>query len=330
MHHDGARPRRVPAGLERIGSPGDRVSPRSEPPPADPAAGRRAVWVAAAAGVLFALLYALSVPARFNTVYENRRFFDSDGEFILRQYAQGSTFTHNDHLLYHLLARALVDSPLPGVHGDPLRAHLALSVAGGAATVAVLVFCGVVETGSLMAGLLAAMVIGFSSTLWFFSATIDTYAPFVAVSAGATCLALRQLRDRGSASAAWLGAVMGLGFLLRTDGVLLGTLALACLAGRERRRRRVAALLGAGAVVALLGYGALAHLGYAVAWRDVPRWATGSLARPESRSIWGRSGNLAPEHLRLVAVNHAIYGVLLPDLETTREKLGPQSVRGEP
>ena len=89
-----------------------------------------AVVLTAAAGSV----YWVSVPTEFNVVRGNRSFFDSDGEFITRQFRQGRTFTHNDHLLYHLAARAFHDGAaerLPA-RRDAVRVHKLLSVGAGA------------------------------------------------------------------------------------------------------------------------------------------------------------------------------------------------------
>ena len=91
------------------------------------------------------VVYANSMPASFNTRYENRIFFDSDGEFITRQFRQGSTYTHNDHLLYHVLAKTVVRFAPPAAGGEPdiVGGHLALSVFFGALGLATLYLGGV-------------------------------------------------------------------------------------------------------------------------------------------------------------------------------------------
>src|SRR5215470_20118179 len=72
------------------------------------------------------VVYMSALPASFNTQYENRIFFDSDGEFIVRQFRQGSSYTHNDHLLYHVLAKTVVDlAPAAGGEPDIVTGHLA-------------------------------------------------------------------------------------------------------------------------------------------------------------------------------------------------------------
>ena len=97
-------------------------------------AGKRLRFMFQRPAVLSALLfvamlsvYGYSVPGSFNTVEENRRFFDSDGEFITRQFRQGRTFTHNDHLLYHILGKWLFTHAenIPGIRKDPVSSHKA-------------------------------------------------------------------------------------------------------------------------------------------------------------------------------------------------------------
>ena len=76
--------------------------------------------------VMFTVLvgvYWISVPHEFNTVRENRRFFDSDGEFITRQFREGETFTHETHLLYHVIGSELYQVFLPFERGWPVVIH---------------------------------------------------------------------------------------------------------------------------------------------------------------------------------------------------------------
>jgi hypothetical protein len=292
--------------------------------------GRLAAWCRALrphhgiALVLFlgmVLVYNNSVPGGFNTVYENRRFFDSDGEFITRQFNQGKTFTHNDHLLYHVLGRLLYDHAdrVPFVARNPVSAHKALSVVAGALGITLLFLFGRRITGRSFPALAAALWIGGCSGYWFFSATIDTYLPNLCAGILALGLALRCLRDQRLSSYALLGAAMGLAFLLRTDSFLLGSLILVVVAGpRDRIPARLAVCAAAGALISLAGYGWLAHTFYSVPPADLVAWALGHVNRPEAAKEWGVLSNLSLSSLHLAALNQSLYGVILPGLYHVR------------
>lgn len=267
------------------------------------------------------LVYNNSVPGRFNTVYDNRRFFDSDGEFITRQFNQGKTFTHNDHLLYHILGRLLYDHSdhIPSVSANPVSAHKALSVVAGALGVMLLFLFGRRFTGRSFPALAAALWIGGSASYWFFSATIDTYLPNLCASILALGLAMKCLRDQRVSSYVWMGTAMGLAFLLRTDSFLLASLILV-VAGKSRDRlgAGLAACIAAGALVSLAGYAWLAHVFYNVPPGDLIVWALGHVDRPEAAKEWGVLANLAPANFRLAALNQSLYGVILPGLYNVR------------
>lgn len=290
---------------------------------ATPVRARTPRWTLWLVGIgLFGGTFAIywnSVPDMFNTVAENRRFFDSDGEFIVRQYRQDRTFTHNDHLLYHVVAKFVQENStwVPGLGGDPVRAHKLLSTVSGALAVSLLYWLGAALTGRGLFAAAPALLLGGCAGWWFFSATVDTYMPHVCASVGALGLCLLYLRNPSLALAAGLGGLIGLAALLRTDGVLLLPLALVLLrAGREWWKHGLA--LGVcGLVLGVGGYFALAHGFYDVPWGEVPAWALNSLGRPEQSNPWGRIENLSGENLALVGVNHGLYTVALPDLDRT-------------
>ena len=276
-----------------------------------------AVVLTAAAGSV----YWVSVPTEFNVVRGNRSFFDSDGEFITRQFRQGRTFTHNDHLLYHLAARAFHDGAaerLPA-RRDAVRVHKLLSVGAGALGLGLLFVIGYQWLGHWLA-LLPALLVGGSAGYWFFASTIDTYLPSLCASIAALGLALQCVRSQRSANYVWLGVCIGLAFLLRTDAVLLAPLLLVSLgAGRAIPMR-----LGACVLTAVLigggGYAALAHRYYDVPLNDLSGWMLNHRNRPEAeQGAWGNTANLTPENLETVLANHLAYTVLLPGLRTTND-----------
>ena len=255
----------------------------------------------------------------FNTVAENRRFFDSDGEFIVRQYRQGRTFTHNDHLLYHIAAKFVQENSarVPGLGGDPVRAHKLLSTVSGALAVSLLYWLGAALTGRRLFAAVPALLLGGCAGWWFFSATVDTYMPHVCASVGALGLCLLYLRNPSPTIAAGLGGLIGLSTLLRTDGVLLLPLALVLLRAGRGWWQHGLALGACGLVLGVGGYFVLAHGFYDVPWGEVPAWALNSLERPEQPNPWGRIENLSGENLALVGVNHGLYTVALPELDRT-------------
>jgi hypothetical protein len=270
---------------------------------------------------MFAMLYWVSVPSGFNTVRENRRFFDSDGEFITRQFKQGKTYTHQDHLLYHVLASFLYAHAdhIPGLPQDPVVVHKLLSVFFGALGVTGLFVFGMLVTGSIAAALLAALFVAGSAGYWFFSATIDTYVPSLCCGIAALGMTLKWLDDHRIASGVIVGTSMGLSFLFRTDGFLLGSLGLVLLNMRKHFWSRVASVTLAGALVSVVGYALLAHYCYDVAFQDVPAWSRGHLDRREVGDQWGVMRNLTLENTALVLVNQTFYTVLLPGLEATTD-----------
>ena len=267
-------------------------------------------------------VYWHSVPDTFNTTYENRRFFDSDGEFITRQYRQGSVFTHNDHLLYHVLA-SLLDGHghIPGIRHDPVRIHKFLSVFFGAAGVTALYVLGVLFTRRRLLSLLAAGLVGGTAGWWFFSATIDTYIPCLFTSVLALGFAILAIHDPRPRTWVLLGCAVGVSFLFRTDGVLLLPLGIVLFRHKEHLWRNVCITAAAGIACGIVAYALLARFLYFVPWQDLHAWAAGSLLRPEARDeqTWGVAGNLSPQNIRLALVNQFFYTVLMPGLAKTRD-----------
>jgi hypothetical protein len=267
--------------------------------------------------ILLFLVYWFSIPDSFNTVYGNRQYFDSDGEFITRQYRQGKTFTHNDHLLYHILGKAASES-----FGDPVRGHKFLSSYFGALGVVLLCWIGLRELKDPVMVLLMALLVGGSSGWWFFSATIDTYIPCLTVSILALGLALAVRKQPNLLVCSALGLAMGLAFLLRTDSFLLVVLLVVFLGRARWSWKEFLATLGAGLAVSVVGYALLAHAFYGVPFSDMAQWAFGGMQRPEAEErIWGVAGNLTAGNLGLTLVNHLFYAVLVPGLTTTREAM---------
>jgi len=270
---------------------------------------------------VFAVIYWVSVPNGFNTVRENRRFFDSDGEFITRQFKQGSTYTHQDHLLYHILATTLHASSdyVPGLPKDPVAVHKILSVFFGALGITCLFLFGLMMTKRLLPSLLAALFVAGSAGYWFFSATIDTYVPSLCFCIVALGLTLKWLTDQSMSTSVTLGASMGIAFLFRTDGFLLGSLGLAGLGIRRRWYAKLLPIVLAGAIVSGVGYAGLAHHVYKIDYKDVPSWSRGHLDRREVGENWGVIKNLTLENIKLVLVNQVFYTVFLPGLESTAD-----------
>jgi len=268
-------------------------------------------------GLVLCAIYASSVPDSFNTVRSHGRFFDSDGEFILRQFREEKTFTHNDHLFYHVAAR--------GIHaasGDPLFSHLVLSVLSGVLGILVLSGAGYRLTHDAALALLASALVAGSAGWWFFSSTIDTYLPSLAASCLALALALMALRAPSPALFAGLGAAMGIAFLLRTDGFLLLVLGLVFAAPRCRSGKYLLVTGAAGFAVGAVGYAVLAAVFYDVAPGDVATFALRGIDRPDevrAESEWGSWKNVTASRTALTLVNHAFYTVLLPSIESTRE-----------
>lgn len=276
----------------------------------------RAVWpvvaIALALFIALFLVYWLAIPDHFNEIYNNRRFFDSDGEFITRQFAQGKTFTHNNHLLYHVAASILYKSGLAIV-----PAHKFLSVFFGALGVSILYVGGRYWLGRSVPAVVAALFVGGSAGYWFFSSSIDTYVPHIASGAAAILAALVCLRTQRVAAYFALGALLGLAFLFRTDGFLVGVTAIVLFDRPRAIGPRLAALLAGGILVGLIGYAVLAWLFYGIspsgavafAFPDRPEMATG---------MWGRWANVDAGTLWLTFINHALYAVVMPGVDTTR------------
>ena len=245
---------------------------------------RRAASTAAASAAQFIAaltVFWVAVPDDFNTVYENRKFFDSDGEFITRQFRLGLTFTHNDHLLYHVVARAIhgggdVDDVQAGV-----RAHKILSAGFGALGVALLYVFGIVLTGRRALALVGALFVAGSASFFFFAATIDTYQPALACSILALGLAIVALDSGRAVHFAAAGAAAGVAILFRSDAVLLACLGLLAFGDRTHRVRN---LLCAGTAAALVAasYAPIAHAAYGVPCR---RPCSITSRRPLTKSV---------------------------------------------
>jgi hypothetical protein len=274
--------------------------------------------------LLFASLlfvYSISVPPSFNTRYENRRYFDSDGEFITRQFFQKKTYTHNDHLLYHLLASGLyrLTATPPAQPYDSVPQHRWLSIVAGSLGVTVLFLFGRRFCRSKSGGLAAALLIGGCAGWWYFAATIDTYLPHLVLAIAALGFALMALERQRHRDYAFLGTFMGLAFLFRTDAFLLAALGVvAFAAGWRKAASRLAVCATFGVVFGLLPYAVLAHNFYNVPWSAIPAWA--SLPRQDAAvHKWGTLNNVRKETLLLAAANQAVYTVILPGLELTRD-----------
>lgn len=272
----------------------------------------------------FAAIYAHSIPGRFNTVHQNRKYFDSDGEFITRQFVQDKIFTHNDHLLYHILAKALYKAiPALEESGDAVTPHKALSVFFGALGVVFLYLFGFLVTKQFLLSLLCAMCFGGTAGWWFFSATIDTYIPCLSVSIPVLGLAMLALKGRGTRlMSLGIGIMAGLAFLFRTDSVLLIFMSAYLIRNQKTFIRDGIMAAIAGVMVGITGYAVLSHLFY-----DIPinvtamsEWITGAMLRPESTErIWGVATNLTMPNFALMLVNQCFYTILIPGLMSTRE-----------
>ena len=266
-------------------------------------------------------VYYNSISAHFNTVYDNHWFFDSDGEFILNHFILNKTFTHNDHLLYHITARwsYIHADHLPLGKPTPLKIHKQLSAIAGAAGVALLFAIGLSLTGRILPSLLAALFTGGCAGYWFFAATIETYQSSLVFCILSLGFFIKVLQRQRLADYAGMGAAMGMAFLFRTDAVLLGTLALIALA---TTRRWIAGLVVCGGlflIVGVAGYAALAHHYYNVPWHQIPAWANSHVNRPEY--LQGQCGtlhNLTGAALGITALNHALYAILIPGVHATR------------
>lgn len=285
-------------------------------------------WVGAF--ILFVTIFAVyqfSIPDRFNTIYNNRNYFDSDGEFITRQFNQGKTFTHNDHLLYHILGKFIYNHAewFFKIQPDPVEAHKLLSVFFGALGIGFLYLLGLSLSGSPLFSLAAALLIGGTAGWHFFSATIDTYIPCLTISIAALALGLRALREQKTVYFAALGAAMGLAFLMRIDSFLLGVLGIFLWRSGRKIWRHSTALLLSGLVVGVCGYFFLAHFAYSIEWGKVPGWCLGSLDRPEALArTWGVLSNFSFDNFLIVLLNHVFYALLLPALMQTRNPQGWQ------
>jgi hypothetical protein len=271
----------------------------------------------------FLAIYKTSVPAGFNARYENRRFFDSDSEFIVRQFAQGKTFTHNDHLLYHILGKAIYDhSATLKAEKNAIAPHRFLSYASGAAGVALFYLFGALITGKCVLPLLCAVFAGGTAGWWFFASVIDTYIPSLCLSIPVLGVAVLSLGKATVCRSALIGITAGLAFLLRTDSVLLAVMGVYLLKDRKRMVVNGLAVLIPGAITGVLGYALLAHIFYDVAMdpSTLWQWACGSLQRPEAvaKSIWGTAANLTPFNASVIFVNQLFYAIVIPGLEKTR------------
>lgn len=275
------------------------------------------IAVAALLAAAFAALYLHTMPAAFDAgVYacDERRgcglgdiIFDSDGEFIPRQFAQGKTYTHNAHLLYHVAATVLVKDAGLGI----IAAHELLSAVSGGLGVAVLFLAGWYWSRRWREALLPALVVGVSAGYWYFSATIDTYVPHVAAASLCLFAALACLRAQSLLAYGALGAAVGVAALLRTDGVVCALLAIVALDRPREAPARLAIFGVAAALVGVVGYALLAQAFYGVGWAHAPAWA---LDRAQRSSAWGNAANLDIASLGKTLVNHVVYAVFMPKL----------------
>lgn len=278
------------------------------------------VSVAIAFLACMAVIYWLSIPLDFNLKYEARNFFDSDGEFIIRQYLQGKTFTHNNHILYHFLATKACDALGCGGNAHTIAAvHKSLSVAFGVLGVATVLSASWWWLGRFLPALVTALFLGGTASYWFFSASIDTYVPHVAIALIAVWLSLLALRSDRHWIYIALGLAIGVAFLFRTDGALCGVLAVVAIAHKQGRWTRLLLCAASAAAVGVIGYTLIAIFHYHAAPSDLVPWALGHLDRPEVGSgVWGSVSNLSASSLWLVLLNTFLYSVFIPGIEATR------------
>ena len=179
---------------------------------------------------LFAIMlvvYVNALPASFNTRYENHAFFDSHGEFITRQIREGRTYHHNDHLLYHVLAKAVVQVA-PAGHRRPARyrrwsfgpKHFLRGLGHSNA----LPWGRVARRKSEGGVGLCPPCRRNGRILVLLRYDRHVYSP------SALLLALKCLRDQRLIDYGWLGLAISVAFLFRTDAVLLATLGLVAFA----------------------------------------------------------------------------------------------------
>jgi 4-amino-4-deoxy-L-arabinose transferase-like glycosyltransferase len=118
----------------------------------------------------------------------------------------------------------------------------------GASTVA---FTGLAgrEAGGERVGLIAAGVAAVYPFLWVADGALLAESLYVAFMAAALWLALRFVRTRSPADAAWLGAVVGLGALSRGEAVLLVPLLLVPLTWKERSLKAAVVMVAGFALV---------------------------------------------------------------------------------
>ncbi len=266
------------------------------------------------------IVYWFSIPLDFNLKYEGRKFFDSDGEFIIRQYLQRKIFTHNNHILYHFLAAKACDALGCGDNAHAIAAvHKSFSVAFGVLGVATVLFSYWWWLGRFLPALATALFLGGSASYWFFSASIDTYVPHVAIALITVWLSLLALRSDRHWIYIALGLAIGVAFLLRTDGALCGVLAVVAIAHKGGRWTRLLLCAVSGAAIGVIGYTLIAILHYHVAPTELVPWALGHLDRPEVGSgVWGSVSNLSASSLWLIFLNTFLYSIFIPGIEATR------------
>ncbi|OVE76028.1 hypothetical protein BVX97_02505 [bacterium E08(2017)] len=272
--------------------------------------------------VVMLVVYSISIPGSFNTVSENRKYFDSDGEFITRQFRQGKIFTHNDHLLYHILGKAIYDSSDKlQANEDSVTPHKSLSVYFGALGVTFFYLFGSLITRKPLISILCALFSGGTAGYWFFSATIDTYVPCLSVSIPVLGLAVLALKGDARNKSIAIGALAGLAFLFRTDSFLLALMGCYLLRNNKKFLINAGCALAAGVAVGLLGYAILSAACYDISMTPSAMWdwMSGSMTRPETaKQIWGQPENITPYNAALMTVNQLFYTIVIPGLLKTR------------
>ena len=265
-------------------------------------------------------VYWWSLPLEFNLKYDSRNFFDSDGEFITRQFIAGKTYTHNNHILYHYLGAKICELVGCGKNAHFIAlVHKSFSVLLGTIGIATVFLASWWWLGRVLPALATALFLGGTSSYWFFSASIDTYIPHLAAALISVWLSLWALRSNARIAYLALGVAIGISFLFRTDGALCGVLAVVAFACKEQRWSRLVLCAGAAAVVGIPAYIMIAVSHYHVAPNDLVFWALGHLDRPEVNSgVWGSVANVTPSSLWLVFVNNLFYAVFIPGVEATR------------
>lgn len=261
-------------------------------------------------------IYSFSIPGSFNNIYENRDYFNSDGEFITRQFNKGINLTHQHHILYHVLAKTIYHFGLPlGLPHNPIFVHKLLSVFFGALGLVFFYKCILLFTSDRRHSLLFTCLLGVSASYWFFSATIDTYIPALAFTIISFFFAIKCFMNDKSVDYILLGISTSIAILFRIDNILLLCFVWIPLLFSRKKKLNLLYFSSMLILVGIFLYMITSKFVYNIEFSNFIGWI---LQKRIGGGLWATPQNFSLYNFTLLIVNHLLYSIAIPSVNTIK------------